>query len=674
MTIVCSDTFNNAGTAAIVGRAPDNGLGGDIATTWSQTSLKGNGLGGIVGTSQNSSSFALMPPGDGRIRVRVDPNGASSSVAVFGRQTSATVTVLAVMSGSNTLSIRDVDSSATTRISAAFTYPTVPFWLELELVGLVAAARVYRESDMALLKDVSFTFPAGLNSMAGQGWGFGYYQSGFAAIFDSMTFDDMKSGAPPDTTPPVLTGATGTATNSSTVKGSVTTSKDGQAWAVFTSTATKPTAAQVKDGKTSTGAVAPGSATANLLDGINSNVFTFSGLSANGYMHVVQDDTVLPVNTSTVVSSALVTLPTPDTTAPVLTGAITATGITQESYTLSWPTGTDNVAIDRYEVSLNGGTTWVSAGNSTTYAVAGRTPGALDAVRVRAVDTSGNLSSPVLSGNVQLQWPGVLGATITANTGAGTNGPGLMYDVVGAGEAADRFECIVSRYPNNGVLVVDPDGAFVYTGTSDTFDFQAKKNGTLVNGPNANKSATVTLTFMTGADTTPPLLLGSITVVGKTQVSFTVSCPAGSDDVGVARHDWSKDGGATWEPGTAVHTFNGLTASTAYQVRARAVDTSGNVSAPPLALTVTTDTPAAPTLNINGLKNNAGTLHANLSGITAYVYTASSGVLLTTFSGVATNSAGALSLTGAGIAAGTMYRVILVLASGAEGLWKGASV
>ena len=84
-----------------------------------------------------------------------------------------------------------------------------------------------------------------------------------------------------------------------------------------------------------------------------------------------------------------------DTTAPTLTGTITYSTPTSTGYTLTWPAGSDNVAVTGYEYSLDGGSTYTSAGNVLTKAITGRTPGTTDQVRVRAFDAAGNRSSPL---------------------------------------------------------------------------------------------------------------------------------------------------------------------------------------------------------------------------------------------------------------------------------------
>jgi len=100
-----------------------------------------------------------------------------------------------------------------------------------------------------------------------------------------------------------------------------------------------------------------------------------------------------------------------DTTLPVLTGTITVANITQTSFDLDWPPATDNVGITGYDYSLDGGTSWTPV-LTDAVSVTGRTAGTTYAVRVRAVDGAGNLSTPVLSTSVTTA---AAGATLTSS-------------------------------------------------------------------------------------------------------------------------------------------------------------------------------------------------------------------------------------------------------------------
>ena len=124
----------------------------------------------------------------------------------------------------------------------------------------------------------------------------------------SLAFSYPASGD----TSPTLTLPTVTATGTTAVTGGVTTTEAGPAWAILSSSAIAPTAAQIKVGQNHLGTASP-AATATLVVGANPGAFDFSGLTPNTgyYLHVVQDDTAVPANTSTVATSATVTTDTP---------------------------------------------------------------------------------------------------------------------------------------------------------------------------------------------------------------------------------------------------------------------------------------------------------------------------------------------------------------------------
>lgn len=467
-----------------------------------------------------------------------------------------------------------------------------------------------------------------------------------------------------DTTAPLLSGASGAGVSSTSANGSITTNEAGPSWAVFTANITKPTAAQVKAGQNASGNAAQSARTAPLVLGSNPSAYAFTGLTGPGYVHVVQDDQATPANTSLVATSGLVTLPVPDTTDPVLTGAITVTNITQDSFDYSHPLATDNIAVAGYERSLDAGVTWEDEGD-TFGTVEGLTLGQLVQLRIRAVDTSGRFSNPPLAAAVQIQFPGVLGSTVLLTTATGTNGPGLLHPVVGAGEGADRFEIIVSRAPTGGTLVVDPDGAAVYTGPASTADIQVRKNGTLVNGPNANLSATITLAFSGVADTTPPVLPGVITLVSKTSTSVTLSCQMGTDNIGVVGHDWSRDGGATRLPGSTTFTFSGLTPATSYTFQVENRDAAGNRCLTPLFRTESTEAAVvlplltSPVGNATGQNTATGSVIANKAGTLFHVTTANATELeATVLAGTqqAVGSAGTRSISVTGLLANATLR------------------
>ena len=76
------------------------------------------------------------------------------------------------------------------------------------------------------------------------------------------------------------------------------------------------------------------------------------------------------------------------------------------------------------------------------------------------------------------------------------------------------------------------------------------------------------------------------------------------------------------------------------------------------------------TITTPALKNNTGTVLANETGATVYVYAPDTGVLVVKKTGQTTNESGVLVVTDASISSGTQYRIVVVLGSGAEGMDK----
>lgn len=135
-----------------------------------------------------------------------------------------------------------------------------------------------------------------------------------------------------------------------------------------------------------------------------------------------------------------------------------------------------------------------------------------------------------------------------------------------------------------------PPAATVATGTAAAvITISASASGNVRVAGDA--SATVAVeSASTGALAAPatarPSLTGDITLYIKTHQSMQVLCPAASGGTEATGYEWSKDGGTTWGPGTTSHAFSGLTPSATYVIQVRAKDADGNVSTPPLSLTV----------------------------------------------------------------------------------------
>jgi len=118
--------------------------------------------------------------------------------------------------------------------------------------------------------------------------------------------------------------------------------------------------------------------------------------SAPSVTNAVYSNGALPlpmtVETEMVVTQAAAA---PDTTAPVMNGAISITNITANGATLAFQAATDDVGVAGYEYSINAGASYVNAGLSRSFAVSSLTAGTTYQVRVRAYDAAGNRSAPL---------------------------------------------------------------------------------------------------------------------------------------------------------------------------------------------------------------------------------------------------------------------------------------
>jgi hypothetical protein len=127
---------------------------------------------------------------------------------------------------------------------------------------------------------------------------------------------------------------------------------------------------------------------------------TVTGLTAstaNNFVDIVQ---VSGVTTSNVVSTAaFTTTASGDTTAPTLGGSIIIGTVTSSSIQTSLSqAGADNVGVTSYEVSSNGGGSWLDVGIpvALSYTFSGLSASTSYALRWRAKDAAGNVS-PALS-------------------------------------------------------------------------------------------------------------------------------------------------------------------------------------------------------------------------------------------------------------------------------------
>ena len=186
--------------------------------------------------------------------------------------------------------------------------------------------------------------------------------------------------------------------------------------------------------------------------------------------------------------------------------------------------------------------------------------------------------------------------------------------------------------------------------------------------PDTADTNAFSITINAAGDTDPPTLTGAVTFTSITQTTCTAQWPAGLDNVAVTGYEYQigSTAGAWTDAGNNLSAaITGRTAGTTETVYVRAYDAAGLRSTPAISGSVTLESIPASGINVTEpLKNNTGTVLANLSGVGVAILSASDFTY-----GLTTNASGILStISDAEITAGHQYHVAIKLADGSVGI------
>jgi YD repeat-containing protein len=270
-------------------------------------------------------------------------------------------------------------------------------------------------------------------------------------------------------------------------------------------------------------------------------------------------------------AASAASLTTSDTTAPGAPGTPTFSSITATTATASWGAATDNIGVSSYEYSTNGGGSWTNVGNALSAGLTGLSGSTTYTVHVRARDAAGNVGSsssnsftttdvtpPSAPGTPSFS--SITGSSATASWGAATDNVGVSsyeWSINGGGS-----------WNNVGGA---QSASITGLSGSTTYTVHVRARDAAGNAGNSSSNS------FTTADTTPPSAPGapSFSSIGST--TAVASWSAASDNVGVARYEYSVNGGGWVNVGnTTSATVSGLTAATSNTVAIRAVDGANN--------------------------------------------------------------------------------------------------
>jgi len=207
------------------------------------------------------------------------------------------------------------------------------------------------------------------------------------------------------------------------------------------------------------------------------------------------------------------------------------------------------------------------------------------------------------------------GTTMLVTWVPGAGGAATAFDVeleasasgtwVTATGAANPTAGGAVSFAADGLTVVTPYRARV----------RAKKSG-FADSAYTTSSTVLTDNVGTGgavigaADTTAPTLTGSITITALTSTSYTATCPAAGDAVGVTGYQWRLGGSGAWTDilsgGRSVN-ITGRTPASTDGLEMRARDAAGNFSLPlTTAVTLLPLVPYVPTITTEPLQDENG--------------------------------------------------------------------
>jgi hypothetical protein len=441
----------------------------------------------------------------------------------------------------------------------------------------------------------------------------------------------------PDTTAPVLSSPTATATGPTTASGTVSTDEGNGTLYFLMSTNATELAATVK------------AAGSQAVAGTGVQNVTFTGLTAstNYYAHYVHTDAA--TNDSDRVSSAQITTPTPDTTAPVLSGpsaTAKSNALLEASVTTDEGNGSIFIvattsATPPSAAQIIAGTDHADAAAAFSASISVGSPGAktlnvtglseLTAYHVYSVhrDASNNVSNVVAASATTFR-DGATGQYILDNTGPIGGSPGgILYNDVEAGDEDNWFSFVITTPPSSGTLDINADGTFTFTGPgAETFYYQLEVDGANVGSPQLVELYTADTTAPTlsaptaaaSSDTTADLSVSTNESSGTLFVLVSASASPTADAVKAGQSQ------AVSSVGVQSVSATGLTPSTAYYAHFLQRDPSGNDSAVSSSAQFVTDDAVdltAPTLSgitasATGPTTAAGSVSTDESNGTLY--------------------------------------------------------
>lgn len=288
---------------------------------------------------------------------------------------------------------------------------------------------------------------------------------------------------------------------------------------------------------------------------------------------------------------------TPDTQAPTAPSGLSASNVTQNSFTLNWLPSTDNVEVVSYLIYRNG--SLVATVSGTAAGITDLTVNTTYTVTVRAKDAAGNTSS---AGTLNVTTPDTESPTaptaplvsnltqnaLTLSWSAATDNVGVTgYNIYRNGQLS-----LYSTTTSVNVTGLLAATAYSFTVKARDLPGNLSKPSNAVN--------------VTTPDTEGPTVPAGLLVSNLKQDSFTLTWTASTDNVGVTAYLVYQDGVLDTTVTAATAKISKLKASRSYSMSVKARDLANNISAASAALKVTTPDTEKPSIPTNLSVNHVG--------------------------------------------------------------------
>jgi chitodextrinase len=362
--------------------------------------------------------------------------------------------------------------------------------------------------------------------------------------------------------------------------------------------------------------------------------------------------------------------PPPDTIAPSVPTALSATPISASQINLAWTASTDNVATTGYKVFRAG--VQIATVPGTTYQNTGLTAATAYPYTVSAFDAAGNNSA---------QGPSVSATTQAASDTIAPSVPtNLSATAMSASQINLSWTASTDNVATTGYLVLRA-GAHIATVTvGTTYQNTSLIAGTAypytvsafdAAGNNSAQSAAVSATTQAASDTTAPSVPTALSATATSASQINLSWTASTDNVATTGYTVFRAGLQIATVLGTTYQNTGLTASTAYAYTVSAFDAAGNNSAQSASVSATTQAAGSPSPQTFLLIHSDA---SELSGVTNGS-TVTPGIAPPGFTGkVVVNGAGSVNFTPAQTGNGVYFLTCCANAGNAYYKFSGASV